>query len=290
MRWNYLSIPTNLPRWSRWSLGWISNFTPHPTGHVITYRCWVKGSQLVFMVISVALRKSYHCPASCTLTLKDMKHKWTAPNHNKLQQNVNRVYISMDAFYFLKFHFSCPQIPFQDYFSQWTFSSLCKLVSLITKATSTCSSQPGCRCIYMAQFIHLSIIIAQVYRLSPVHCQVTRYSQKVPGYSTRCSVSANEISFDKNIADQIVPFKFEFKFKKLYCILFKSYTLHTIGIRHITSIASNLSKITLDNNLIITCKVSGFTCKNNHKEQEQRGRETHTSLWAPRLINQWQFF
>ena len=45
--------------------------------------------------------------------------------------------------------------------------------------------------------------------------------------------------------------------KKLYCILFYSYTLHTIGIRHIISIASNLSKVTLDNN-IITCKVSGF--------------------------------
>ena len=88
----------------------------------------------------------------------------------------------------------------------------------------------------------------------------------------------------------LVNFKFKSKFKKTYCILFKSYTLHTIRIRHITSIASNLSKVTLDNNLIITCKVSGFTCKNNHKEQEQRGRQTHTSLWAPRLINQWQVF
>ena len=37
------------------------------------------------------------------------------------------------------------------------------------------------------------VIIAQVYRLSAVHCQMTRYL-------TRCSVSANEISFDKKIS------------------------------------------------------------------------------------------
>ena len=43
-------------------------------------------------------------------------------------------------------------------------------------------------------------IIAQVYRLSAVHCQMTRYSQRVPGYLTRYSVSANEISFDKKIS------------------------------------------------------------------------------------------
>ena len=43
------------------------------------------------------------------------------------------------------------------------------------------------------------LIIAQVYRLSAVHCQMTRYSQRVPGYLTRYSVSANEISFDKKI-------------------------------------------------------------------------------------------
>ena len=40
-------------------------------------------------------------------------------------------------------------------------------------------------------------IIAPVYRLSAVHCQMTHYSQRVPGYLTRYSVSANEISFDK---------------------------------------------------------------------------------------------
>ena len=45
-----------------------------------------------------------------------------------------------------------------------------------------------------------SHIIAQVYRLSAVHCQMTRYSQRVPGYLTRYSVSANEISFDKKIS------------------------------------------------------------------------------------------
>ena len=33
-----------------------------------------------------------------------------------------------------------------------------------------------------------------------VHCQMTRYSQRVPGYLTRYSVSSNEISFDKKIS------------------------------------------------------------------------------------------
>ena len=37
-------------------------------------------------------------------------------------------------------------------------------------------------------------IIAQVYRLSAVHCQMTRCSQRVPGYLTQYSVSANVIS------------------------------------------------------------------------------------------------
>ena len=46
----------------------------------------------------------------------------------------------------------------------------------------------------------LYYFIAQVYRLSAVHCQMTRYSQRVPGYLTRYSVSANEISFDKKIS------------------------------------------------------------------------------------------
>ena len=40
---------------------------------------------------------------------------------------------------------------------------------------------------------------AQVYRLSAVHYQVTRYSQRVSGYLTRYSVKANEISFDKKV-------------------------------------------------------------------------------------------
>ena len=35
---------------------------------------------------------------------------------------------------------------------------------------------------------------------------LTRYSHRVPGYLTRYSVSGNEISFDKKIADQIVSF------------------------------------------------------------------------------------
>ena len=43
----------------------------------------------------------------------------------------------------------------------------------------------------------LHYVIAQVYSFLAVHCQMTRYSQRVPGYLTRYSVSANEISFDK---------------------------------------------------------------------------------------------
>ena len=50
-------------------------------------------------------------------------------------------------------------------------------------------------------------IIAQVYRLSAVHCQMTRYSQGVPGYLTRYSVSANEISFDKKISQSNCVFQ-----------------------------------------------------------------------------------
>ena len=49
-------------------------------------------------------------------------------------------------------------------------------------------------------------IIAQVHRLSALHCQVTRYSQRVSGYLTRYSVWANEIAFDKKSANQIVSF------------------------------------------------------------------------------------
>ena len=52
-----------------------------------------------------------------------------------------------------------------------------------------------------------SDIIAQVYRLSAVHRQMTRYSQRVPGYLTRYSVSANEISFDKKISQSDCVFQ-----------------------------------------------------------------------------------
>ena len=52
-----------------------------------------------------------------------------------------------------------------------------------------------------------SSIIAQVYRLSAVHCQMTRHSQRVPGYLTRYSVSANEISFDKKISQSNCVFQ-----------------------------------------------------------------------------------
>ena len=52
-----------------------------------------------------------------------------------------------------------------------------------------------------------AVIIAQVYRLSAVHCQMTRYSQRVPGYLTRYSVSANEISFDQKISQSDCVFQ-----------------------------------------------------------------------------------
>ena len=42
------------------------------------------------------------------------------------------------------------------------------------------------------------VIIAQVYRLSAVHCQMTRYSQRVPGYLTRYSVSQWNLFWQKN--------------------------------------------------------------------------------------------
>ena len=68
---------------------------------------------------------------------------------------------------------------------------------------------PKCRLVSISRLVQtsvnvLSYIIAQVYRLSAVHWQMTRYSQRVPGYLTRYSVSANEISFDKKSANQIV--------------------------------------------------------------------------------------
>ena len=58
------------------------------------------------------------------------------------------------------------------------------------------------------------IIIAQVYRLSAVHCQKTRYSQRVPGYSTRYSVSANEITFDKKISQWDSVFQIRLGFEE----------------------------------------------------------------------------
>ena len=50
-------------------------------------------------------------------------------------------------------------------------------------------------------------IIAQVYRLSVIHCQVTRYSPRIPDYLTRYSVSANEISFDKKFSQSDCVFQ-----------------------------------------------------------------------------------
>ena len=61
--------------------------------------------------------------------------------------------------------------------------------------------------VYILYSATQSIIIAQVYRLSAVHCQMTRYSQRVPGYVTRYSVSANEISFDKKISQSDCVFQ-----------------------------------------------------------------------------------
>ena len=57
-------------------------------------------------------------------------------------------------------------------------------------------------------------IRAQVYRLSAAHCQMTRYSQRVPGYSTRYSVSANEISFDKKISQSDCVFQIRLGLKE----------------------------------------------------------------------------
>ena len=54
---------------------------------------------------------------------------------------------------------------------------------------------------------YYSGIIALVYRLSAVHCQMTRYSQRVPGYLTRYSVSAKKISFDKKISQSDCVFQ-----------------------------------------------------------------------------------
>ena len=60
------------------------------------------------------------------------------------------------------------------------------------------------------------IHIAQVYRLSAVHCQVTRYSPRVPGYLTRYSVSANQISFDKRISQSDCVFQLMFGLEEHY--------------------------------------------------------------------------
>ena len=54
-------------------------------------------------------------------------------------------------------------------------------------------------------------IIAQVYRLSAVHCQMTRYSQRVQGYVTRYCVSQWNLFWQKNqpirlcLSNQIRP-------------------------------------------------------------------------------------
>ena len=61
-----------------------------------------------------------------------------------------------------------------------------------------------------------SFIIAQVYRLSAVHCQMTRYSQRVPGYLTRYSVSANEISFDNKISQSDCVFQIRLGMEENY--------------------------------------------------------------------------
>ena len=53
-------------------------------------------------------------------------------------------------------------------------------------------------------FISNQILTTQVYRLSAVNCQVTWYSQRVPGYVTRYSCVSNEFSVDKKSAIQIV--------------------------------------------------------------------------------------
>ena len=59
-------------------------------------------------------------------------------------------------------------------------------------------------------------IIAQVYKLPAVHCQMTRYSQRVPGYLTRYSVSANEISFDNKISQSDCVFQIRLGMEENY--------------------------------------------------------------------------
>ena len=75
--------------------------------------------------------------------------------------------------------------------------------------------------IYWYKYIHLFLgmqtnIIAQVYRLSAVHCQMTQYSQRVPGYLTRYSVSANEISFDNKISQSDCVFQIRLGMEENY--------------------------------------------------------------------------
>ena len=72
----------------------------------------------------------------------------------------------------------------------------------------------------------------------------------------------------------------QIQLEKNYCIMFKSYTLYIVGIRHITSIASNLINVTLDNNLIITCKISVFTCK-KIIHNRSKGSEKLTRVYGP---------
>ena len=82
-----------------------------------------------------------------------------------------------------------------------------------------------------------------MYRLTAVHCQMTRYSQRVLGYLTRYSVSANEISFDKKnqpirlcLSNQVRPGRewfpsplsdFNRLFEGLIGELFKIYYIET---------------------------------------------------------------
>ena len=46
-----------------------------------------------------------------------------------------------------------------------------------------------------------------MYRSSAVQCQVIRYSQRVPGYLTRYSVPANEISHDRKVSQSDCVFQ-----------------------------------------------------------------------------------
>ena len=114
---------------------------------------------------------------------------------NTLRPKQNGWYIVHDIFKFIFINENVVEILSQSNQQYFSCDTDRGLVPVDDKPLSDqwCSSLMTHICVTVPRLI----IIAQVYRLSAVHCQMTRYSQRVPGYLTRYSVSANEISFDK---------------------------------------------------------------------------------------------